>query len=188
MGTGRCSRLAPYRPALHFHCATGLFVSPKDSRACCTPWSVFQDGSDEATYSQQSEAQSRRSCAAKETPTAHYRSSPRRRPPPRRETSGHEGLRCWVERPSPRSPARSGRRGYTPLASPLEAGEGTTRPPFGTAGNPRWPAPRRNTDSTVGGASAGRTPTDESLPPRPEPHTERRLATYASLLTVSRSL
>lgn len=97
MGTGRCSRLAPYEPALHFHCATGLFVSPKDSRACCTPWSVFQDGSDEATYSQQSEAQSRRTRAAKETPTAHYRSSPRRRPPPRRETSGHEGLRWWVE-------------------------------------------------------------------------------------------
>ena len=24
------------KPALHFHCATGLFVSPKDSRACCT--------------------------------------------------------------------------------------------------------------------------------------------------------
>jgi hypothetical protein len=59
MGTRRVLSPRVGKPTLHFHCATGLFVSPKDSRACCTPWSVFQDGSDEATYSQQSEAQMR---------------------------------------------------------------------------------------------------------------------------------
>ena len=41
-------RLSPRRdePAYAFTAPRGL--PPKDSRACCTPWSVFQDGSDAA--------------------------------------------------------------------------------------------------------------------------------------------
>ena len=31
---------------VHFHCAScGFLSTPKDSHVCCTPWSVFQDGS-----------------------------------------------------------------------------------------------------------------------------------------------
>ena len=35
------------RPCLHFHYAF-WFSCQSGSRTCCTPWSVFQDGSDEA--------------------------------------------------------------------------------------------------------------------------------------------
>ncbi len=62
------------------------------------------------------------------------------------------------KRPSPRSRARSERRGYTSLTSPREAGQGTTRSPCSTARNPRWPAPVRNAEAAVGGACEGRSP------------------------------
>ena len=99
------------KPALHFHCATGLFVSPKDSRAhVALLGPCFKTGQMKPPTAN-SLKRSRDACAGRrETSLSHYRSSPRGRPLARRRLSCHEGLRRWVERPSPRSPTRSERQ------------------------------------------------------------------------------
>jgi len=187
MGPVRGSRLVPCKPGLHFHCATGLFVSPKDSRACCTPWSVLQDGSDEATFSQQSAAQSRRARADSSSLRRHCRSSSDERLGP---TDANPALRACA---GGSSDPLLGRRD-APIGTAVrpsrcpKAGKGTSRPSCGKpathVGQHRAGVrdPRMNRPRFVRRLSA-------ALPRgRPEPDTERRLATFASLLTVSRSL
>ena len=123
------------------------------------------------------------------TPPSHYRSSPRWRPQSERGSSGHEGLRWWVEGTlSSVAGALRTTRLYVPNFAP-KGGSGhhpvavqhRPQPTLASPGEKCGHGGRRRRR----GAEAPRRRGGTS---KPEPHAGRRLATYASLLTVSRSL
>ena len=119
----------------------------------------------------------------RDAPASHYRSSPRWRPPPERGSSGHEGLRWWVEETlSSVAGALRTTRLYVPNFAPRGGSGHHPGRRNSTARNPRWPAPVRNAETAVGYACEGRSPRGRAGTSKPEPHAGRRLATYASLL------
>ena len=106
----RGSRLAPASRRFTFIAPQGFSSHPKTRAHVALLGPCFKTGQMKPPTAN-SLKRSRDACAGRrETSLSHYRSSPRGRPLARRRLSCHEGLRRWVERPSPRSPTRSERQ------------------------------------------------------------------------------
>ena len=108
-------RLSPRRapgPAFTFTALSGGFPPPRGSRTCCTPWSVFQDGSSAAASWPGRPGARRGKCTDRRAPTRPHRAL---RAVPRRAGGGGRtgpGLSRERGRPAP-----LGWKGRPPLSS-----------------------------------------------------------------------
>ena len=128
----RGSRHSSKRAAFTFIAPTGL--PPRDSHACCTPWSVFQDGSDAAIRTPTTAAQGATDLQPdrREPSPVTARSDSRGRPPDRSGPASRRKPTLQVRKTrklSSVAPRKNARR--RAVSSPRERGATSPQRPFG---------------------------------------------------------